>query len=308
MQNIIFGPINSRRFGISIGIDLSPSIKQCNFDCLYCELKQNKVVSEFKDIIKVEDILKELKIALVKNSDIKIDFITITANGEPTLYPFLDLLVDKINLIKEDIKTLILSNGSTIFNKNIQKTVSKIDVVKLSLDCVTDRCLKKLDRAKDVNVKDIMRGMLEFKKISKKSELVIEILFVKNMNDGKEEIEKLNSFLLTLKPDRIDLNSIDRPPAYSVQGLTYYELLNISYLFDKTLQILITSRKKVKEKIEEIKYSRDEILFNLSRRPLTEDDIDSFFDKETKNRISELLKDKLIRIVNINNFKFLTIA
>jgi wyosine [tRNA(Phe)-imidazoG37] synthetase (radical SAM superfamily) len=144
MNNIIFGPIPSRRFGMSLGIDLSPSIKQCNFDCLYCELEKAKTVSKQTEVVPVKDIVEALKTALLNHKDL--DVITFTANGEPTLYPYLEELIDEIEKIKGDIKTLILSNGANIYEKKIQKLLTKIDIVKLSLDCVSDKCFKKLDR------------------------------------------------------------------------------------------------------------------------------------------------------------------
>ena len=111
-NSIIFGPIPSRRFGISLGIDLSPSKKQCNFDCLYCELEASKTVEKMDTYPSVDDVVKAIKESFLKHP--RIDVITITCNGEPTLYPKLDELVNEINKIKGDTKTLILSNGSTI--------------------------------------------------------------------------------------------------------------------------------------------------------------------------------------------------
>jgi len=97
-MNIIFGPVASRRFGKSLGVDLSPNRKQCNFDCLYCELKPSKTVEKFEEIIPVETVLEEIKKGIAEHNDI--DMLTITANGEPTLYPYLKDLIEGINLIK----------------------------------------------------------------------------------------------------------------------------------------------------------------------------------------------------------------
>ena len=85
-NNIIFGPIHSRRFGVSLGVDLSPFVKQCNFDCLYCELAQSQTTQNQTNIVEVDEIIDALK----EHLDEKIDVITLTANGEPTLYPYLE--------------------------------------------------------------------------------------------------------------------------------------------------------------------------------------------------------------------------
>ena len=102
-NSIIFGPIPSRRFGISLGIDLSPTKKQCNFDCLYCELEGAKTVEKMDEFPSVEDIIKEIQNSFSNHP--KIDVLTLTCNGEPTLYPKLNELIDEINKIKGNTKT-----------------------------------------------------------------------------------------------------------------------------------------------------------------------------------------------------------
>ena len=86
-MNIIFGPVQSRRFGKSLGVDLSPNRKQCNFDCVYCELRGAKSVAQMSDIVPLDLLISETKSALELHKNI--DVLTITANGEPTLYPHL---------------------------------------------------------------------------------------------------------------------------------------------------------------------------------------------------------------------------
>jgi wyosine [tRNA(Phe)-imidazoG37] synthetase (radical SAM superfamily) len=112
-SSLIFGPIVSRRFGISLGIDLSPDSKSCNFDCLYCELLSAKKSDTIINPPAIDEVLTALKRALGLHPNSEI--ITITANGEPTLYPYLDKLIDELNKIKQNKKLLILSNGSTIY-------------------------------------------------------------------------------------------------------------------------------------------------------------------------------------------------
>jgi len=299
-MNIIFGPIHSRRFGKSLGVDLSPGKKQCNFDCLYCELDPAKTMDAYDDVVTVEQVTTSLKAALAEHSDV--DFITLTANGEPTLYPYLLELIDEINTFKGTTKTLILTNASTIDNEKVQEALLKLDEVKLSLDCATQKCLKKLDRSHSgINVENIKAGMLEFKS-KYKGPLVIEILIVKTLNDSIEEIAKLNEYLLELQPTRIDIGTIDRPPAFDVKPVSYEELLQISHLFDSTLPVYIASRKKAD--ISSSSYSYEEILETLSKRPLTQEDIEALFDEESQKRAENLLHKQKIKLVETNGVKF----
>jgi len=300
MSNIIFGPIHSRRFGKSLGVDLSPGKKQCNFDCLYCELDPAKTMGSQDEVLSVEEIAMAVKTALKVHKDI--DFITLTANGEPTLYPYLSELIDEINTFKGNTKTLILTNAATIDNVKTQEALLKLDEVKLSLDCATQKCLQKLDRSHSgIDVENIKVGMLDFKS-KYTGPLVIEILIVKTLNDSKEEIAKLNEYLLKLQPTRIDIGTIDRPPAFDVKPVNFHELLDISHLFDSSLPIYIASRKKADTTASS--YSDEEILETLTKRPLTQEDIDALCDEESKKRFKKLLEKEKIKPVLTNGVIF----
>jgi wyosine [tRNA(Phe)-imidazoG37] synthetase (radical SAM superfamily) len=228
--------------------------------------------------------------------------LTITANGEPTLYPYLLELIIAINSIKGKTKVLILSNASTIADAKVQEALLLFDEVKLSLDCATQKCLRKLDRSHDgIDVETIKAGMLEFKERTSKP-LVIEILMVKTLNDSTDEIAKLNEYLLKLQPTRIDIGTIDRPPAFDVKPVDYQALLDISHLFDSTLPIYIASRKKSEIRAEA--YSEDQILDTLRKRPLTLEDIEVLFDTESQKRFNALLKTEKIKQVETNGVTF----
>jgi len=300
MKNIVFGPINSRRFGKSLGVDLSPGKKQCNYDCLYCELEPAVTVQEYSDVLSVEEIMSAIVEALEVYDDI--DVLTITANGEPTLYPHLGELVKEINAIKGNIKTLILSNSSTIDDPAVQSALEGIDTVKLSLDCASQKCIKKVDRLHSgIDVENIKRGMLEFKQKSK-NPIIIEILVVEGVNDKSESIQELNEFLMQLRPDRIDLGSIDRPPAYGVKPVSYERLRELSMLFDPKLSVNITQRKIIETKPSP--YTKEQIKSTLNKRPLSDEDIKILFDDASQERLKELIADGHVAKVENNGVFF----
>ena len=302
MSEIIFGPVNSRRFGKSLGIDLSPSFKQCNFDCVYCELKGAKTVGKMQDVVSVQDVITALKIALKKHKDL--DVITITANGEPTLYPYLDELIAEINRIKQDNKLLILSNGANIVDKNIAEALSKIDIVKLSLDCASKKCFKKIDRPySNIDLDEVVESMKNFSKKYRGS-LVIEVLVVKGINDKDEEFEKLNTILNEIKPDRVDISTIDRPPAYSVQRVDTLRLKELSIKIEN-LHVSIAYRKDYKGEKES--FNEAEILNLISKRPQSESDIELCFDDNSKVKFQNMLKDGIIKEEMIAGTKFFVV-
>ncbi|MCT7645955.1 radical SAM protein [Aliarcobacter butzleri] len=297
-NSIIFGPIPSRRFGISLGIDLSPSKKQCNFDCLYCELEGAKTVDKMDTFPSVDEIIKAIKESF-KNHP-KIDVITITCNGEPTLYPKLNELIDEINKIKGETKTLILSNGSTIYKKEIFDALLKIDIVKLSLDCVSEKCFKKLDRQnKSVEIDKIVPSMIEFSQKTKK-DFVLEILFVKDVNDKDEEIELLFNAVKQINPKRVDIGTIDRPPAFKVNPVSYEFLEDVANKFEG-LNVNIVFKNRPKQIIS---YNKEEILSMINRRPLTIEDIENMFDNQSKIFLGELIRNEEIGLVDNAGIKF----
>ena len=297
-NNIIFGPINSRRFGRSLGVDLSPALKQCNFDCLYCELAPAATVAKQLQTLSVDTIISELQ----KHLDDNIDVITLTANGEPTLYPYLSDLIDKINTIKNTTETLILTNSATLVDKKVFDALLKLDQVKLSLDAISSDVFKKIDRPHpSIKIEDVVTKVQEFSKIYK-GKLFIEILFVHGLNDSDEEIQKLNKVLLTLDIERIDLGTIDRPPAYPVVGLSYKELRKLSLIFDSSLPIHIASR--VHAEPNNSYYSDEEILNTLDKRPLTQEDIALLFDEDTQKRFHILVENGAIVLKVLSNLEF----
>ncbi len=297
-NSIIFGPIPSRRFGISLGVDLSPSKKQCNFDCLYCELEGAKTVDKMDTSPSVNEVIKAIKESLEKHP--KIDVITLTANGEPTLYPNLDELIDEINKIKGETKTLILSNGSTIYKKEIYNALLKIDTVKLSLDCVSEKCFKKLDRVnKNVEIQKIVPSMCDFSKETK-NDFVLEILFVKDLNDKEDELVLLYDAVKKINPKRVDIGTIDRPPAYDVKPVSYEFLESVANRFENiNTNIIYKNRPKSVQY-----YDKDEIKSMLKRRPLTKEDIENMFDEESKVSLNDLLENKIITLVNSSGVQF----
>ncbi|MCF6309181.1 MAG: radical SAM protein [Sulfurimonas sp.] len=294
----IFGPVNSRRFGSSLGIDLSPALKQCNFDCLYCELAPSATTDSQTNTVEVSTIINELQ----EHLNDKIDVITITANGEPTLYPYLDELIDEIDKIKGSTETLILTNSATLVDDKVFNSLLKLDQVKLSLDAISEDVFKRIDRPHvSINIKDVVQRVIDFSRVYK-GKLYIEILFVYGLNDTKEEIAKLNEILLQLNVTRVDLSTIDRPPAYPVVGISYKELHSASLEFDSSLPIHIASR--VHAEPNNSFYTDEEILNTLDKRPLTMDDINLLLDEDSKERLHVLINDSKIIKKTVGNLEF----
>lgn len=203
MSSIIFGPVHSRRFGESLGVDLSPHIKQCNYDCLYCELEGKRAQDSMEFPLEVELILKEIKQGLERFPNI--ESLTITSNGEPTLYPYLYELMLRLEDIKGLTQTLLLTNGSLLYDPSVARACLLFDKVKFSLDAVSQEVFKKIDRpSKMIDLERVLHGIYGFS-ADFMGELYAEILFVKDINDSLEEAKKMAKFLAPMRLKRLDI-------------------------------------------------------------------------------------------------------
>ena len=297
-STVVFGPINSRRFGMSLGIDLSPKQKSCNFDCVYCELKGAKPVEEIENPPSVNEIIGALKEALKAHQNI--DVITLTANGEPTLYPHLKELIVKVNELKGRAKTLILSNGSGVRDQKICEALYGLDIVKFSLDSAVQSTFKKIDRNKSgIEVGELVKAMAKFRK-EFKGELVLEILVVAEFNDKEEEFIALNEAINKIAPHRVDVGTIDRPPAYNVKGVDASRLEELASKI-KGMPVTIARAHKIEQKYE---FSKSEILAMLERRPQTTANVEENFSEHSKQILNSLLQDGVVFQTNVAGVKF----
>lgn len=309
-MNIVFGPVQSRRFGKSLGIDLSPTKKQCNFDCVYCELKDAKSVEQFSDILPLDLLLDATKTAL--DSHKNIDVLTISANGEPTMYPHLEAFIVAIKpFLPQGVKTLILSNGSRFGDKGVQNALKHFDMVKFSLDSGMQKTYKKIDRIhKSLNLDSIMSGIESYARI-RTNMLICEILLVENINDNDESMLPLADFLRKIGVDRVDIGTIDRPPAYNVKAVSLEQISSISKLF-YNLCVSIPQRKKLCDfgdlnnasSANRLNLSENEILDLLKRRPLEVNEVQNMLSNDSLLCLQNLHNSRQITTKSVGLVKF----
>lgn len=301
-MDIIFGPVQSRRFGESLGIDLSPKTKQCNYDCLYCELKGKKAQDSMQEILEVEEILEAIKKGLKQFKNIQ--SLTITANGEPTLYPYLYELMLRLEDIKGGVQTLLLTNGSLLWDLSVSRACLLFDKVKFSLDAISPEVFKKIDRpTKNISLEQILQGIYQFS-ADFSGELYAEILFVKNINDNLDEIKKMARFLAPMRLKRLDISSIDRPPAYKVSPIPQEQLEIFARIFrDFKIPTFLPTRTPNTKK-ENLNLSQDEILKTLALRPMSKEDIESLWNEESINRLEILHQQGKIKLSKNNEVEF----
>jgi len=229
-KGIIYGPVNSRRLGRSLGINLLPTGKKlCNYDCLYCQYGRTRIKEdELKDrnnFPSVDEVLDAVRKSLVE-MDIKPDYITFSGNGEPSLHPdFTDIAEGISELRKEyspNSKTCILTNSTGISNPVVLKAFEHIDVKIMKLDCADQDCLSLYNHPV---IKIDMTSQI--KSLASINDVWIQSLFASgNKGNSREEyLEKWCEAISKISPAMVMIYSLDRDyPSRDISPLGRKEL------------------------------------------------------------------------------------
>ena len=209
-RKYLYGPVPSRRLGLSCGIDIVP-FKVCSLDCIYCQLgKTTRTTTERKEYVPIEPVLAELKSAL--SEGLTADYITIAGSGEPTLNSRLGELIDGIKKLT-DIPVTILTNGTLLYRKDVRDDCLKADVVMPSLDAGDEQTFQKINRPNGViNIEKLISGLCEFRK-EFTGRIWLEVFFVEGINTADEQIAKIKDVIELINPDKVHLNTAVRPTA-----------------------------------------------------------------------------------------------
>ncbi len=299
----IFGPVRSRRLGRSLGIDLFPS-KICNFDCVYCEVGPSPVRCHVrKKYSPTKDILQEITSAFKDDSFSEhIDVCTLTSSGEPTLHSDFGRILSHLKQISSK-PVVVLTNGSTMGSHDVRQELAQADIVIPSLDAATPAAFQRVDRPHEsIEIEKIIEGLTAFSR-DFAGRLWLEILFVQGMNDGIEELEALCRAIEAIRPDRVQLNTVFRPPASSsAHPVTNDALKNIAEFFKHKLSIPIdlpAPSSQVEDpacpgdmcsRVSLHPESIDGILQTIQRRPCTAADISTTHSIGSSEKVKQLLE------------------
>jgi wyosine [tRNA(Phe)-imidazoG37] synthetase (radical SAM superfamily) len=269
MAQFVFGPVPSRRLGFSLGVDIIPA-KYCSFDCIYCQIgKTTNVEIARKSFIDPYKIIDEI-IYTVKKTE-HIDSITFSGSGEPTLNSDLGAMIKEVKKTTA-IPVSIITNGSLLYLDDVRKDLMHADVVLPSLDAVSEDIFRYINRPHSlIEIDTIIRGLKLFRN-QYNGKIWLEVMLVKDVNDTREELEKLKKIVSELNVDKLQLNTVTRPPNEETTGrLTMDDLEKICEYIGKPAEIICSFEKSVKKDIKE-DWSQN-IMEILQRRSLTLDDI-----------------------------------
>jgi len=273
MYKHLFGPVPSRRLGMSLGVDLIPH-KICSLNCVYCECgSTTSHTLDRKEYVPVEEIYGELTDFFENHPDP--EYITFSGAGEPTLHSHMGEVIAYIKRLKPGLPVAVLTNGTLFQFPEVREELMQADLVLPSLDAATQSAFQKINRpVRNFSVDQYIKGLEDFCR-EFGGEIWMEVLILPGYNDDHENLSAIKEVLQKINPHRIQLNTLDRPG--TVKGLraaTIAELNGISEEWGlKQVEIIAPPEDRKKKKsyrtdIESV------ILETLSRRPCTLGDLE----------------------------------
>jgi wyosine [tRNA(Phe)-imidazoG37] synthetase (radical SAM superfamily) len=266
--NHLFGPVPSRRFGRSLGIDLTP-YKTCSFDCIFCQLGRTTTKTlERREYVPAEEVVAELD-DWIKSGGAA-DYITLAGSGEPTLHSRFGEIIEFIHGASS-IPVALLTNGSTLGIPEVRAAAAKADVVKVSLSAGDEASFNYINRPHpDLSFADLIAGMQTFRS-EFAGKLWLEVFMLWGINSTSNEVERLAEWAKSIRPDRIQLNTAVRPPSEGfVHPMPRQKLETLTALFNPPAEVIAEFSS---DTTPSSKANEETILAMLQRRPCTEKDI-----------------------------------
>ncbi len=264
-----YGPVPSRRLGLSLGIDIVPH-KHCSYDCIYCQLgKTTNKTTLRKEYTPTHEILHEIKDML--NKDHQIDFLTFSGCGEPTLHKDIGYLIDELKKLT-NIPVAVLTNGSLLHLQEVRNDLKNADVVIPTL-CTADKdTFQKIHRGHaSVDIEKVIDGYVRFREMYH-GQLWLELMLMRDINDSPEQINNLMKVIDKIHPDKIHLNTVVRPPSEKCAHPVSLEAMQrIQDMFGEKCEIIVDFKPKTKDRLYDT--NLEKITAMISRRPLTLDDL-----------------------------------
>ena len=292
----LFGPVPSRRFGRSLGVDLTP-YKTCSLDCVFCQLGRTteKTVTR-REYVPTDAVLAELK-EWLKN-DGKADYITLSGSGEPTLHLRFGEVLEFIHK-NSTIPAVILTNGTMLQLPEVRDAAACANVVKVSLSAWDQTSYGWVNRPHpQLRFDHLVEGQKAFR-AQFKGHLWMEIFLVGGMNSTPANVRKIAALAEEIDPDRIQLNTVIRPPAEDfATALSRERMEALIHLFNPTAEIIANFRAKPANRMQ----TNQETIFSmLQRRPCTAYQIADTFGMHL-NEVSKYLGN-LMRIDQIRTIR-----
>ncbi len=265
----IFGPVPSRRLGMSLGVDLMPH-KTCSLDCIYCECgKTTDLTIKREEYIPLKDIINELTLYLQNPPEI--DYITFSGSGEPTLHNKTGEVIEFIKTNFPQYKIALLTNSTLFYDKKVREEVKNVDLIMASLDAASLNEFNKINRPhNELVLPEIVNGLIELRKEFENT-LCLEVFIVPGINDSEKELKEIKKISEKINPDMVQINSLDRPG--TEEWVNSIEKERLTEIADFIQLAKPVSEFKYSKKINQSGDHYNLVLGTIKRRPCTIEDI-----------------------------------
>lgn len=261
----LFGPVLSRRLGLSLGLDVTP-MKTCAFNCVYCQLGRttHQTIAR-KEYVPAAAVMAELADYLAREG--RADYLTFSGSGEPTLHSRLGEMILQAKQLS-DIPVAVLTCSALISDPQVRRELAGADVLLPSLDAASPRTFEALNRPHGgLSLPEIIEGLKCLRR-EYSGRIWLEIMVVKGINDGAAEVALLRQALAEIKPDKVHLNTVVRPPAESgVLPLSETEMRTLQKELGAPAEIIASWPSPATPSFE--KHMLPEALGLIARHPAT---------------------------------------
>lgn len=265
----IFGPVLSRRLGRSLGVDVMP-FKTCTYDCVYCEQgRTTDLTPTRKEYFPVDAILAELHSYLTSHP--APDYVTLSGGGEPTLHARLGKIVQGVKSMTK-APLAVITNGSLLWDCAVRDDLCAADVVLPSLDAGNADLFERVDRpVAGVSFEQMISGLIAFRE-SFHNEIWLEVMLMDGVTSAEAEVREIADLVCSIRPDRVQLNTVVRPPAESFALPIPRERLEVlATLFEPCAEVIADYRGVVLEAESDPGITR--VLELIGRRPCSVSEI-----------------------------------
>ena len=272
MYRYLFGPVPSRRLGISLGIDLVP-MKTCTLNCIYCECgRTTDLTLDRREYVPLDTVKAEYTHYLANHP--RPDYVTFSGSGEPTLNRCIGEIIGFIQSRKPMVPVAVLTNGTLLGERRVRSELKDASVVIPSLDAATDMVFRKINRPHpNLNINTIIDGLIRFRK-EYSGQLWLEVFILPGLNDTAEELTALKRAIEKMAPDRIQLNTLDRPGTVSyIRAADRTELERVLNFWQLDNASIIAHAPERKKLASYRKDAESAILETIARRPCTLEDL-----------------------------------
>ncbi len=306
MENVIFGPVPSRRLGKSLGINNIPP-KICSYGCVYCQIGVSvRIDADRQEFYKPGEIISQAQQAIdrLKQQGEHIDYISIVPDGEPLLDKNLGRLIQGLKQFGYPVA--VISNASLLWDKQAASELALADLVSIKIDAVTEDIWRKVDKPhKSLNLEKILNGILSFA-ASYQGILYTETMLVKDRNDQPGEIEKIARFVGQVGPHTAYIGIPTRPPAEDIEPADE-QTINYAYQeFTKYIDSVELLTGTDPGEFGASKNPIEEILAITSVHPMSFDALDKFLLKHDIPwaRVLELVEQGVLIETDFHGKKF----